>query len=59
MTWFENWFDSKYYHILYRNRDNKEANLFIQNILKKIKPDKNCHFLDLGCGSGRTPSPSS
>ena len=53
MTWFENWFDSKYYHILYRNRDNKEANLFIENILKIIKPDNNCHFLDLGCGSGR------
>ena len=28
MSWFANWFDSSYYHILYKNRDEKEAELF-------------------------------
>ena len=33
MSWFENWFDSKYYHILYNNRDDSEAIFLINNIL--------------------------
>ena len=53
MNWFEKWFDSNYYHILYKNRNSKEAILFIDNIINKIKPDQNAFFLDLGCGSGR------
>ena len=53
MKWFENWFDSKYYHILYQNRDNQEANLFIKNILTVLEPQQDSQFLDLGCGSGR------
>lgn len=53
MNWFANWFDSKYYHILYSNRDKLEANLFIDNILKKFQPPDNAFFLDLACGSGR------
>jgi len=53
MNWFENWFDSNYYHILYKNRDSGEARLLIDSILNKIKPIKNASFLDLGCGSGR------
>ena len=53
MNWFENWFDSKYYHILYQNRDNNEASLLIDNILKKFTPHKDAYFLDLGCGTGR------
>tara|TARA_B000000475_G_C15942045_1_gene425180 strand:+ start:98 stop:826 length:729 start_codon:yes stop_codon:yes gene_type:complete len=53
MNWFANWFDSEYYHILYNNRDKLEANLFIDNILKKFQPPDNAFFLDLACGSGR------
>jgi len=53
MKWFENWFDSKYYHILYKKRNASEAALLIDNILKTFKPKKNTKFLDLGCGSGR------
>ena len=53
MNWFANWFDSQYYHILYSNRDKIEANLFIDNILKKFQPPDNAFFLDLACGSGR------
>ena len=53
MKWFENWFDSQYYHILYQNRDKQEASLFIQKILKILKPKQNSKFLDIGCGNGR------
>jgi SAM-dependent methyltransferase len=51
--WFENWFNSPYYHILYNKRDEKEAELFIDNLLHFLKPPKNAFFLDLACGKGR------
>lgn len=51
--WYENWFDSEYYHILYNNRNQKEAELFIDKLLMFLKPKKNSYFLDLCCGTGR------
>ncbi len=53
MEWFENWFDSRYYHILYKNRDNNEATALINNLLHQFKFNKNTTFLDLACGTGR------
>ena len=53
MDWFSDWFDSKYYHILYTDRDNAEAEHFISNILDFLKPGKDQHILDLACGKGR------
>lgn len=51
--WFENWFDSPYYHILYKHRDFCEAELFIDNLINHLQPEKHSKFLDLGCGRGR------
>ena len=51
--WYENWFDSEYYHILYNNRNQKEAELFIDKLLILLKPKKKSYFLDLCCGTGR------
>lgn len=51
--WFECWFDSPYYHVLYKNRDFSEAELFIDNLLQLLKPEKTNRFLDVGCGKGR------
>ena len=48
-----NWFDSSYYHILYKNRDQNEAELFINNLITKLNLKKNSKILDLACGSGR------
>ena len=48
-----NWFDSPYYKLLYKNRNEKEARLFINNILKKINIKPNSKVLDLACGTGR------
>lgn len=49
----ENWFNTKYYHILYNNRDEQEAQFFLNNLLAKIKPSKTDKFLDIACGNGR------
>jgi len=51
--WFENWFDSEFYHILYTKRNEKEAEFFIDNILNILSPEKKSFFLDLACGKGR------
>lgn len=53
MEWFESWFDSKYYHILYKNRDDDEARFFIQNLISFLKLPKGSKVLDLACGKGR------
>ena len=52
-NWYKNWFDSEYYHILYNKRDHNEAELFINNLLKILSPNKEAYFLDLCCGKGR------
>lgn len=52
-NWFVDWFDSPYYHILYKYRNNCEAELFIDNLIKYLAPVSNAKFLDLACGKGR------
>jgi len=52
-SWYRSWFDSPYYHLLYRNRDGREASAFIDQIIKYFQPDTAAHFLDLACGQGR------
>jgi SAM-dependent methyltransferase len=51
--WFADWFDSPYYHILYKNRDLTEAELFLNNIVSALKIPKGSHIVDLACGKGR------
>lgn len=53
LQWFEQWFNSPYYHLLYRHRDQGEAGAFIRNLVEVLRPSDNAHFLDLACGSGR------
>ena len=38
--WFESWFDTNFYHELYKNRDEDEANNFIENLINKLKLDQ-------------------
>ena len=47
------WFDSDYYHVLYKNRDYSEARNFIDNIVEYIDLKKGSQILDLACGNGR------
>lgn len=51
--WFESWFDTSYYYILYTHRDYSEAQKFIQNITAVLNLKKDDILLDLGCGKGR------
>lgn len=51
--WFETWFDTRYYHILYRNRDETEARQFIDALLRFLSPPPGSRFLDVACGRGR------
>ena len=52
-AWFERWFDSPYYHTLYKHRDENEARYFIENLIHHIKPRPMARMLDLACGRGR------
>lgn len=51
--WFVSWFDTSYYHILYKHRDDSEAHEFMQNIVSFLKFQKEDILLDLACGRGR------
>lgn len=51
--WFASWFDSPYYHLLYRKRNKEEARFFINNLLQEIRLPPNSNVLDLACGKGR------
>lgn len=53
MDWFAEWFNTPYYHILYKNRDNNEAQEFITNLLKYLSLSGKSKILDLACGKGR------
>ena len=52
-NWFANWFDSPHYHILYKNRDYKEAEYFLKKLTDYLKPKSTDKILDLACGAGR------
>lgn len=51
--WFETWFDSPYYPILYRNRNRLEAKAFIDHLLGVLELPPGSRVLDLACGQGR------
>ena len=51
--WYESWFDSPYYHILYKNRDGDEARRFIDHLINKLELAPKSRLLDLCCGKGR------
>lgn len=51
--WFKDWFNSPYYHLLYANRDEKEAACFIDGLLDRLQPAPGCRMVDVACGRGR------
>ena len=51
--WFAEWFDTPYYHILYKNRDNHEARVFIKSLVDLLQLPEASSVLDLACGKGR------
>ena len=51
--WFVDWFNTPYYHILYKDRNDDDAQLFMRNITTFLEIPKSTHILDLPCGKGR------
>ncbi len=51
--WFEKWFDSPYYHVLYANRSADEAKNFIAKLVGKYNIPAGSKVLDIACGKGR------
>jgi SAM-dependent methyltransferase len=51
--WFKDWFNSPYYHLLYNNRSESEADFFISNLCSFLKLNKKAKLWDLACGKGR------
>lgn len=52
-TWFEDWFNTPYYHQLYKGRDEKEAEQFIHKLIEHLSPKEDATMLDVACGKGR------
>ena len=52
-NWYDSWFDSPYYHILYKERDTTEAAHFMKNLTAHLELEQQADILDLACGRGR------
>lgn len=52
-NWFASWFDSAYYPLLYRHRNEEEARTALQNLSAFLELPKGSYVLDLCCGQGR------
>lgn len=52
-AWFESWFDSPYYPILYNHRNQKEAEKFISQLINTLSVPNGSSMLDVACGRGR------
>lgn len=52
-SWYRSWFDSPYYPILYKSRDENEAAFFVDRLIKYLNPPSGSKFLDMACGRGR------
>ncbi|MBT8309012.1 MAG: class I SAM-dependent methyltransferase [Flavobacteriaceae bacterium] len=51
--WYASWFDTPFYHILYKDRDKEEANAFMANLTAYLNLPEKGTILDLACGKGR------
>jgi len=52
-TWFSSWFDTPYYHVLYKDRNYREAQIFMDNLTHYLNLPEKAKVLDLACGKGR------
>lgn len=51
--WFASWFDTSYYHILYKERNDAEAEAFMETLTTYLNISDTCEIMDLACGKGR------
>lgn len=53
MAWYEDWFGSDAYTLVYDHRDEAEAEQLVDLIEHTVDPQPNAHVADVGCGRGR------
>jgi len=51
--WYQSWFNSPYYHVLYSQHNDSEAEFFIDNLCSRFSPRPDARILDIACGRGR------
>jgi SAM-dependent methyltransferase len=51
--WFSTWFNSPYYHILYKNQDVQEDYAFIDKLIAHLQTKLTYQLLEMGCGNGQ------
>jgi SAM-dependent methyltransferase len=51
--WFREWFDSSWYHKLYFERNELEAQQFLSRLINYLKCAEGSRMLDVACGKGR------
>jgi SAM-dependent methyltransferase len=51
--WYEDWFNSPFYHKLYFERDEQEAEAFIRKLATHLQLRPGNRVLDVACGKGR------
>ncbi len=51
--WFAEWFDSTFYHLLYKSRDEQEAKNSLDKLLVALSLEPGACIMDLACGKGR------
>ncbi len=52
-NWYASWFNTPYYHLLYKDRNHREAAFFMGTLTNFLNLKKNDTILDLACGKGR------
>ena len=52
-NWYASWFNTPYYHILYKDRNHREAALFMNQLTEFLSLKPKDTILDLSCGKGR------
>lgn len=53
MPWYDEWFGSDAYNLVYAHRDEAEAERLIDLVEREVDPAPDAHILDVGCGRGR------
>lgn len=52
-SWYTSWFNTDYYHILYKDRDYNEAKNFMDVLVNYLNLPDEASILDVACGRGR------
>jgi SAM-dependent methyltransferase len=53
MGWFEEWFGTRYYALLYGHRDERDAGAWVEMIMRQWRLRPGSRILDMACGRGR------